>query len=126
VEKKEFEWDAFVRLCGFPKIITQEDIAEVLGVSVDTCDRRIKERYPNLTFAEFRKKCSGRFRHSLIAKQMELAMRGNVNVLLHLGKYYLGQNDKNIETETDEKGSSLIIDLSGASFIDPKGGTSAK
>jgi hypothetical protein len=125
MEKKDFDWNQFVKLCGFPKVITQEDIAEVMGVSVDTCERRIKERYPELTFAEFRKKCGGRFRHALLNKQMETAMRGSVTMLIHLGQHYLGQNPHNLESIDSEKQETLIIDLSGESFKTPNGGTSA-
>jgi hypothetical protein len=72
---------------------TQEEIASVLNVSVDTLERRCKE-INSITFAEYsaQKRQGGKM--SLRRKQMEVAMAGDKTLLVWLGKQYLGQADK--------------------------------
>jgi hypothetical protein len=113
---KQFDFDLFEKLCGLPEVITQEDIAWVMGFSVDTCVTRLREfeEDPTITFSEFRRKRQSRFRINLINKQISLALSGNVTMCIWLGRNYLGQTDKepqqNKQTASEEK---LIIDLSG-------------
>ena len=64
----------------------QEDIAKILLVSVNTLDRR---------YGELIAKSAARGREKLRAKQYELAIAGNVTMLIWLGKQWLGQTDKN-------------------------------
>ena len=91
----EFDWKRFDTLCAFPDVITQEDIAEAMLVSVDTCDRRIKDK-DGCTFAEYRTKKQGGLRTSLFSYQMKQAEKGNPTMLIWLGKQYLGQSDKQV------------------------------
>jgi hypothetical protein len=72
---------------------TKDDIAEILGCSVDTLDRRIKEKY-GCGFAALYKKGTAKGRKSLRARMYELAMAGNVTMLIWLSKQYLGHTDK--------------------------------
>lgn len=64
---------------------TNEEIASAIGCSKDTIEIRCKEELHG-----------GRLKacRSLRSKQFELAMQGNVGMLIWLGKQYLGQSDK--------------------------------
>jgi hypothetical protein len=64
---------------------TNEEIAAKLGCSPDTLTRR---------FADPLKRGRDSAKASLRAKQFQLAMKGNVTLLIWLGKQYLGQSDK--------------------------------
>lgn len=64
---------------------TNEEIAAKLGCSPDTLTRR---------FADPLKRGRDSAKASLRAKQFQLAMKGNVTLLIWLGKQYLGQRDK--------------------------------
>lgn len=108
---KDFDWDQFDKLCSFPDVITQADIAEIMRVSQDTCDRRVKERFPELTFAEYREKRQAHFRSSLLAAQVKAALGGNVTMLIWLGKNYLKQKEPKIEHEVAPKeGDKLAVE----------------
>jgi len=74
-----------------------EYIALYLGVSVDTLDRRLKEKH-GVTFAEYKKICKSPVKINLRMKQYEVAMKGNVAMLQWLGKNELNQADK-VKTE---------------------------
>ena len=69
------------------------DIANLLEVSMDTVERRIREKH-ECSFAEYRNKRLSKTKHNLFAKQVEIAMAGNVTMLIWLGKQYLDQSDK--------------------------------
>lgn len=75
------------------------EIAAVVGVNVRTIERRfaaaIKEGREN-------GKCS------LKRKQYEIAMKGNVGMLIWLGKQYLDQKDKR---ETEMTGEGIKINI---------------
>lgn len=73
------------------------EIAVVLGVSVDTLDRR---------FAEEMAKGRENLRISLRRWQLESAKKGNVVMQIWLGKQMLGQTDK-IEQNTTAKIETL-------------------
>lgn len=119
-------WKTFERLCSLPPVITNEDVAWTMGVSVDTCERRIRD-HEDLTFAEFRDKRQGVFRTRLLAKQYQIAMRGNPTLLIWLGKNYLEQKDTGIPVRPpSDESSRLILDLSGKSFNVSQGGKNAE
>jgi len=72
---------------------TAEEIAALQSISVDTLELRIKEAgYSG--FTEFFKKYSAPARQSLRRKQYKLAQKGNVALLIWLGKQYLEQTDR--------------------------------
>jgi len=85
-----------------------EYIAEELGISEDTLSKRIKERH-GITFTEYRNKKKEKMRINLGRKQYEVAMQGNVSMLIWLGKNELGQSDKkDIEHKISEIQLSTI------------------
>jgi len=92
--RKELDWPLFDYLCA--NQCTLEEIAAVLTVSADTVERRVIEQFGR-TFAEvFEQKRKAGYA-SLRSKQFEIAMAGNVTMLIWLGKQYLGQSDKQIQ-----------------------------
>ena len=64
---------------------TMEEIASVVGCSVDTLERR---------FAEPIKKAKDKGKSSLRRHQWEAAQKGNITMLIWLGKQLLGQRDQ--------------------------------
>jgi len=71
----------------------QEYCAEKLDMSADSLAERIKERF-GLSFPEYKNKKMEGVRYNLRKKQYEVAMQGNVTMLVWLGKQMLGQSDK--------------------------------
>lgn len=103
-EDIEFDgWDVLETMAGF---YSAEDCAKKLGVSVDTLERRIKEKY-SIGFAEFKPKCRELMMSNILAKQYEVAMGGNVQMLIWTGKQYCGQSDKQ---EIEHSGSVIKIE----------------
>jgi len=75
-------------------------------VSEDTILRRIKKEY-ELDYATYKTKKMSRVRIGLARKQIEVAMSGNVTMLIWLGKQMLGQVDKQ-EVEHSSAGEIKI------------------
>lgn len=67
--------------------------ADTLKVSVSTLENRIRERH-NCTFNEYKDKKKEPLRLNLFNKQYQVAMQGNVSMLIWLGKNELKQSDK--------------------------------
>jgi hypothetical protein len=72
---------------------TMEEIAYVVGCSVDTLERR---------FAETIKAGKAKGRTSLRRHQWLSAEKGNVTMLIWLGKQLLGQTDKLVHAEDNK------------------------
>ena len=82
--------------------------AEKLGMSVDSLARRIKEE-TGLDFAEYKRQKKEPLRINLLKKQYDVAMSGNVSMLIWLGKNELGQSDK-LESKLDTSTIQINID----------------
>lgn len=67
--------------------------AEKLGISVDSLGLKIKEK-TGLSFPEYKQQKKEPLRINLLKKQYDVAMAGNVSMLIWLGKNELGQKDK--------------------------------
>lgn len=67
--------------------------ADKLNVNIDTLNERIQERY-GCNFSTYKDKKREDVRNNLRLKQYEIAMKGNVTMLIFLGKNELGQSDK--------------------------------
>ena len=85
---------------------TQEDCAAILGCSVDTIQRNYRNAYE----IGLQKCCA-----SLRRKQVNMAMDGNVTMLVWLGKNMLGQRDRHELTGKD--GAPLIPDYNREEII---------
>jgi hypothetical protein len=89
--KIEINQEDFEKLSAL--LCTLDDISSWFKCSPDTIERWCKRTYEE-TFAEAHKKHAGKGRISLRRKQYEVAMKGNVTMLIWLGKQHLGQADK--------------------------------
>jgi hypothetical protein len=87
----EIDWDQFDKLCAIQATLT--DIAAWFSCSVDTIERAVK-REQKMSFAEYFAIKRGRGKIGLRRKQYEVAMAGNVPMLIWLGKQYLDQSEK--------------------------------
>jgi hypothetical protein len=94
---EKFKWEVLDAVLQFkPSLIMCE---EILGISHDTIERAIKKNF-NMTFSEYREYRMSKTKFKLAQKQFDVAMNGNVTMLIWLGKQYLGQSDK-IEQTTE-------------------------
>jgi AT hook motif len=83
--RKHVDLDMVERLAAIQ--CTHVEIASTLGVSVDTLTR-------DRRFAEIYKRGAESGRKSLRRMQFESALKGNVTMMIWLGKQYLGQSDQ--------------------------------
>jgi len=95
------EFEKLVNLC-----CTLDDIAGWFNCSVDTIERWCQSTYSE-SFADTYKKKAAKGKISLRRKQMEVALSGNVSMLIWLGKQHLGQADKQ-EMEHSGKVDTVI------------------
>ena len=89
--RKEIDGEQFNKLCLLQ--CTEKEIASWFDVSIDTVERRCKEKY-KLTFAEVYAQKKGSGKIALRRIQWETAEAGNVTMQIWLGKQWLAQKDK--------------------------------
>lgn len=97
--KKEINASQFESLCGLQ--CTKEEICLVLDVTDKTLENWCKRTYGK-GFSEVFKQKRGIGRVSLRRSQFELAKKGNVTMLIWLGRQYLGQSE-DPPRESDDK-----------------------
>lgn len=102
--KIELDWTQFDSLCGIQCSLVE--IAAYFNCSEDTIERRVKEEH-GVTFAEYFATKRGKGKVALRRKQYEVALSGNVPMMIWLGKQYLGQQDK--QENTGERPINIII-----------------
>lgn len=104
----DLNWDVVDALCGVR--CTMVEIAAQLGCSPSTVTRRIKEKH-DMTFRQYWETKSSTGTIALRRKQFQLAMNGNVTMLIWLGKQALGQKDQaKVEQEiTGADGAPLEV-----------------
>ena len=98
----DFDFEMLDSLCLIQCTIAE--CAAVMGMSIDTIERKIKDKF-NLTFAEYYAEKSKLGHKSLRAKQYQVAMAGDTKMLIHLGKHQLGQVDKFIVDSQSSDGT---------------------
>lgn len=91
-ELNEKDWLYAERLAAM--MCTCSEIASVFGISEDTLQRRIKERY-GTTFAVWADSFTGEVKIALRRAQLQSALDGNASMLQFLGRVYLEQNPTN-------------------------------
>jgi hypothetical protein len=90
---EEMEFNGWDQLDALIVWASQVYCAEKLGINIDTLSARIKER-TGLSFSEYKQQKKEPLRINLLKKQYDVAMAGNVSMLIWLGKNELGQKDK--------------------------------
>lgn len=93
IDLDEMEFNGWDQLEALAVWGSAEFCAQKLGMSADSLDRRLKERYGH-GFAEYKHKIQEPLRINLMKKQYDVAMSGNTAMLIWLGKQYLKQKDK--------------------------------
>lgn len=114
--RKEISWADVEKLCGLQ--CTHDEISWFLGVSEDTLTRACKREH-GITFAEYFAQKRGMGRISLRRAQWQAAQKGNVTMLIWLGKQYLGQTDKIVQT--DQEQDRPLEDLSDSDLLKMRG-----
>ena len=93
--RKEIDQNQFERLCALH--CTVSELSDWFGATDKTLNAWCKRTYGKSFSVVFKEKKSGG-NISLRRKQMEVALSGNVSMLIFLGKNYLGQTDRIEET----------------------------
>lgn len=91
-ELEDIEFNGWDQLDALIVWANQDYCAEKLGVSVDTLTRRLNAK--GYSFAEYKRQRQEPMRINLLKKQYDVAMNGNVAMLIWLGKQHLGQSEK--------------------------------
>jgi len=92
---------------------TLPEMAQRLGVSLATLNRRLAEEDPSGEAGLWRTALEmgkGKLKIGLRSKQVSMAMAGNVTMLIWLGKQYLDQKDKQEHSGTGPGGEILVSD----------------
>lgn len=108
IEFGEKEWDQISKLCALH--CTGEEIAGIMGCSLDTLETKILDAH-GVRFSEFFREKAASGKMSLRRKQYEAAMGGNPTLLIWLGKQWLKQTDKMEQTFSTKEDEKLIIQL---------------
>ena len=89
--QEKIDKDQFEQMCGIQ--CTEEEIASLFSVSVDTLERWCRNTYER-GFAEVFREKRQRGKASLRRRQWMKAQDGDTTMLIFLGKQYLGQADR--------------------------------
>lgn len=111
----EIDWAVFDALCGVR--CTLAEIASHFDCSEDTIERAV-QRDKSQGFADYYRQKEGRGAVALRRKQYQLALNGNVTMLIWLGKQRLGQTDKQVHEVGGTEGAPVMfkLDLASASL----------
>ena len=109
-----FDYQQLEKLCHINA--TQREIAAFFGCSVETVMRRAKD---DLRFADAMERGYAGGWMSLRRKQMEMALEGNITMLIWLGKNILGQRD-NLDTKLTGSGAGgeVQVDVSASEQLE--------
>lgn len=108
--KANIDKDQFEKLCAMQ--CPYNEISAWFGVCEDTLNAWCKREYGGKTFSEVSAEKRGRGKISVRRKQYETAMKGDVKMLIWLGKNWLGQSDSGErEVEVDKTKDPLTTAL---------------
>jgi len=102
---KTINWKQVDQCCKVQ--CTQDEIAAILGVGIDTLTQKCKEDH-GITFQEYSKHKSAGGKMSIRRKQFARANKGSDTMLIWLGKQYLGQKDKVEHGNDTDKPFNLV------------------
>lgn len=103
------DWDQMNKLLAMQ--CTQLEVAAWFNVSEDTLERACKREH-GVTYAEYSKQKRQAGCISLRRKQFDVALSGNIAMLIFLGKQYLGQSDKLETTGEATNTARFVIEMS--------------
>lgn len=107
---KEINWDKLDAALQFGARMI--DICGICDISENTVVKAIKEKH-EVSFSEYRDLKMSTMRARLLQKQFDVAMAGNVTMLIWLGKQHLDQKDKS-EIESRVNTIQINIDANDA------------
>lgn len=112
----EIDWEQFDKLCAMQATLVE--IASWFNCTIDTIENRCKSDQ-GMLFSEYWAQKAAKGKISLRRKQLDVAMSGNVSMLIWLGKQYLGQKDKSETVIDSAKPITLAysLDVSNADKI---------
>lgn len=99
---KNIDWKLADKLAALH--CTGEEMASVLGVCYDTLEKKVKG-LGHASFSDYYAEKSASGKISIRRKQFEIAMSGNVTMLIWLGKQMLNQTEKTKVDTTSSDGS---------------------
>lgn len=108
IELDERDWKQVESMCAIN--CTGQEIAGVMGMHYDTLVARIKEVY-QLNFSDYYAIHNSKGLVSLRRKQYDSAMNGNTQMLIHLGKYYLGQSERPVEDNDNNAAQPVTVNI---------------
>lgn len=89
----EFDWTLLNRTLA--RAGKMPDCVYLMGISASTIERRIRDEH-GMTFNEYRDLHMTGLRMRILDKQVDVAINGGDSaMLIHLGKQFNGQSDKN-------------------------------
>jgi hypothetical protein len=104
---EDMEFNGWDQLDALIMWASQEYCCEKLGINHDTLQRKIREKW-GIGFTEYKYKRKETMRINLLKKQYDVAMAGNVSMLIWLGKNELGQKDK-LDTDMKIESNGITI-----------------
>ena len=102
----DIDWQQFDKLC-----LMQATLSEIAGwfdCEERTIENKVTSKF-GISFFEYFKKKSAGGKISLRRKQYEMALSGNVSLLIWLGKQYLNQRDEPPKEETNDSSIDSLI-----------------
>lgn len=112
------EWGSVDYMCMIH--CTGEEIAGVLGIDYDTLNRNCKEQ-KGKSISEYIKERQKNGKMSLRRAQWKAAEKGNVTMLIWLGKQWLNQTEKKEVTTTIDAKDNFIEAISDSAKKDWEG-----
>jgi hypothetical protein len=92
IEFSDTQWKMLALLCKAQS--TNEEVCAYFDIDLKTLNRLVKKKYKKYnSFSDFNDKKRKAGFSSIRAKQWQVAMNGNVSMLIWLGKNWLGQAD---------------------------------
>lgn len=108
-KKIPFNWAVFDAILQFNS--TKVQAAIIMNLSIDTIERRIKEKY-NLNFEDYKAQATQIIKLRLQQKAIQMAFEGNTSMMIFCLKNICGWKDK-FEDERQEEAPQkpLIVNL---------------
>lgn len=104
-EFTEEQWRTFDIMCQAG--VLEAWICNALGVTEKTLTRIVKD-HTGLSFSQYRNQKKDLGNSLVLAKQLELCLKGDRTMLIWWGKQYLGQSDRHEATVTHTQPAKVV------------------
>lgn len=99
--RKEIDWEELQKLCAIG--CTLQEVADWFDISTDTLDNRVREKHGIIFSAYCAKEFVGA-KISLRRQMWNMALKGNVTLMIFLAKNNLGMKDVMAVTDSKDRG----------------------